>query len=314
MSDYADKNELYHWLKGKEKPGHKYTSRYMKNGKWRYVYGAAKNLGDRVKDWWGVDERERLNKASWNYTLARQDYNSAKRNNYTRPDYKINPELEDAFKNGKNFKGNMFVSDDFTDTRTGKKTKNYDPTNVNRQAARNLTSARKAYEKARDDYYKTPMGKLNEIGSTVDKALTKGSNWIEGKVKSFKKKLSELSGGKKKLAKANRATVDYSTSIIINSKKYNNKHNVSPEVQLNRNFVDAVNNHKDYNGKMFEPTGRVIDTRTGKASHDWDPDQFDRQNLNAKRNAYQRSQDAYNKSLRGRINNAFTRKKKKKNK
>lgn len=64
MSDYADKNELYHWLKGKEKSGHKYTSRYMKNGKWRYNYTDKYNYDkgrpyNKFEDWLGLDEKSR---------------------------------------------------------------------------------------------------------------------------------------------------------------------------------------------------------------------------------------------------------------
>ena len=276
MSDYADKNELYHWLKGKEKPGHKYTSRYMKNGKWRYVYGAAKNLGDRVKDWWGVDEKERLDKAYRAYRYGDRDkhYSDSVRSGDDSP-WGLRISSHDHG-------GNKIVRYDYHTGKVSSVKDAYDPGEVGR---RNLNAKRNAYERAKTAYYKTPMGKLEKTGEKVSKAMSKASSWIKKKTSSVKKKLSELSGGKEKLAKANQATVSYAFNsfAIANNKKNRDK-------------------YKDYNPK----TNKYRDTH--------DPTDFDRQYLNAKRNAYQRSQDAYNKSLRGRINNAFTRKKKKKNK
>lgn len=38
-------NELNHSLKGAMRAGHKYISRTMKNGKWRYTYAKAANAG-----------------------------------------------------------------------------------------------------------------------------------------------------------------------------------------------------------------------------------------------------------------------------
>lgn len=74
MSYYADKNELYHWLKGSTKKNHKYTSRYQKNGRWRYVY-SNKNIDNpddwvpvnsddysKLEDWLGIDEYDNYKK------------------------------------------------------------------------------------------------------------------------------------------------------------------------------------------------------------------------------------------------------------
>lgn len=187
MSDYADKNELYHWLKGKEKPGHKYTSRYMKNGKWRYVYGAAKNLGDRVKDWWGVDELERLNRATVNY--AATGYN-------------------DKQKRKKN---------------TVDGTENY-----NRQK---INAKRNAYERAKAEYYKTPMGKLDKAGqavsqavskaaSSVSKALNKGSSWVKKQSKKLKTAISSLTGYKEKENQRMRAAVRLAADRLSKDDQY----------------------------------------------------------------------------------------------
>lgn len=268
MSDYADKNELYHWLKGKEKPGHKYTSRYMKNGKWRYVYGAAKNLGDRIKDWWGVDEKERYNNASHDYRLER--LYGVHGTNPERLRSKSFADRDKSKKRGADGRhpenGKVVQYETYWDGYDYKVKDNYDPGDYSRKS---INAKRNAYERAKTAYYKTPMGKLEKAGEKVSKAMSKASSWIRKRTSSVKKKLSELSGGKEKLAKANRATVNYASSIVKNAPSYNKK---------------------------------------GEASS------FNRQELNAKRNAYQRSQDAYNKSLRGRISNAFTTKKKKKNK
>jgi len=49
----SSNNELNHSLKGAMRAGHKYISRTMKNGKWRYTYAKAANAGrakvDKIK-------------------------------------------------------------------------------------------------------------------------------------------------------------------------------------------------------------------------------------------------------------------------
>ena len=90
MGEYADKNELYHWMKGAEKANHKYISRNIKNGKWQYVYNRLTSGGgqrdnrsfkDRFKDWMGYDERKRMSDSAMR--LANYNLNNKKKQKET---------------------------------------------------------------------------------------------------------------------------------------------------------------------------------------------------------------------------------------
>jgi len=61
-------------------PGHKYISRYFKNGKWRYVYKDGKKYS-KLADDWGKDEYRRMFEAAVKAGTAKGNLDAANAEN-----------------------------------------------------------------------------------------------------------------------------------------------------------------------------------------------------------------------------------------
>lgn len=148
---YVPVNELKHkGIKGWTKKNHKYTSRFLKNGKWFYVYKTdGRNYGkryNRLEDWLGMDERDAAH-YSW------RDYDSEM----------------DFWKYVKSYKDNPeYYSDEHPGTK-------YVIDRELKDTSQRAIGYSIKYEKKLREYYKTPIGK-------VEKSLRKtklGSKFIE---------------------------------------------------------------------------------------------------------------------------------------
>lgn len=144
---YADKYELYHWGKGVESPFHKYVSRFMKNGKWHYIYESVTNrtkdtrpFKDRFRDWMGYTARDRMSNAAMR---AASSYSNNKKNR----------------------------------RETG-------------EIDRSTKAKTRAYQKARDEYNKTPLGKIDKAKENIKKNVQKAHDWIDRKVTQRQRKRS----------------------------------------------------------------------------------------------------------------------------
>ena len=270
MSDYADKNELYHWLKGKEKPGHKYTSRYMKNGKWYYVYGnkgSSKNLGDRIKDWWGVDELERLNKAAVKAGGAlaseRRERKYESSPGYTKiasvTETRRKP-WDEVFTKGLRIKEEPKTTNYFRQDHVylggGRKRDAHDPENYNRQR---VNAAWNAYKRAEADYYKTPMGKLDKAGTAIYNAAKKGSDWVKKKTSTLRTKIGRIGG---KIGDSFEEHIGRKLAAYSKNKKKQKNQNRSRK-KLKKNAVHGSrhtldNNKKEISYAVYEKRPRPM--------------------------------------------------------
>lgn len=152
---YADKYELYHWGKGVESPFHKYVSRFMKNGKWHYIYENVTNrtkdtrpFKDRFRDWMGYTARDRMIRSAVNAGV----------------DTKRKIRAQDAMTTSSNNK------------RARKQIKE------NGGADRDTKAKARAYQKARDEYNKTPLGKIDKAKENIKKNVQRAHDWIDRKV------------------------------------------------------------------------------------------------------------------------------------
>ena len=131
-------DELMHW---------KYIKREKKNGKWRYYYD--------VKDALGYDERDRMNKAHSEYTLADQNawgfqkYVSEEQAKATR----YNPKTDRLEYKSEGYRDYIY--------------------DLHKEKEAKFKAATEAGKKASDAavaYYKTPLGKIDKLKSSFKQA------------------------------------------------------------------------------------------------------------------------------------------------
>jgi hypothetical protein len=82
MNEYS--RELMHYAKGEERRGHKYISRKMVNGRWRYTYpskglkNAKLGSSNFDKQWEEMDERNKKFREEFEETKRKQEENAQK--------------------------------------------------------------------------------------------------------------------------------------------------------------------------------------------------------------------------------------------
>lgn len=157
--DDSDHNSLKHW---------KYVKKKKVNGKWRYYYD--------IKDAMGYDERERYNQAISNVTNAEREKNQA-RDNYN----SVQKHYTDKYYRG-----------EYVDLNTGALKEHVQP-HYEEEVAKHVTPMYKKYEakeaqytkagqefcKAKEEYMKTPLGKIDNLSYTVKKGVEAVSKWFK---------------------------------------------------------------------------------------------------------------------------------------
>ncbi len=186
-ADKCSERDLQHW---------KYIKREKVNGKWRYYYNEdsskKKGLKEVVKDKLGYDEKERWEEADNKVMKEHSDANRAL----------------DSYHGYQQYLGDKYYRSPFIDPYTGKlkeaAQKAYDEEAEKLKELKAILDKEDKeaqqsgydYHKALDEFYKTPLGKLEQAKNTIQagkKAVTNLLEKLESKKSStryrlFKKK------------------------------------------------------------------------------------------------------------------------------
>lgn len=154
--------ELYHsngrlgWVKS----NHKYISRFMKNGKWFYVYKSGKKAGS--------DEKPNPNSTGKTYNRFQRF---------------LGLDKKDKYKNSKAA---------FEATKKVRDSGNHD-SSQRKAIGDAVNRSYHKYKRSLNEYKKTPIGKLDSAGEKVAKKLSQGKAYVAKLGANAKKKLSDSS-------------------------------------------------------------------------------------------------------------------------
>lgn len=134
---------------------YKYIKRVKVNGKWRYYYD-TKSLKRNVKDKLGFDERDAYRRAKRETSAAKENYDKAMSYINTQNKGVVSGNIDEQGK---------ITADKYT-------------INLLKSGEKYVDSMTK-YENAKNEYFKTPMGKLPGLANKISKGLEYVGNKFE---------------------------------------------------------------------------------------------------------------------------------------
>lgn len=169
--DRSSEKDLQHW---------KYVKRERVNGKWRYYYDESskkKGLKEIVKDKLGYDEKERLEEANNKVLKEHGEANRALDNyhgfqSYLNDQY-YRPEYIDPYTGGLKESVQKHYDEDPDRERLKELFKIYEKEDAEAQ------QSGRDYGKALDEFYKTPLGKLEQAKDALQAGKKAVSNLLE---------------------------------------------------------------------------------------------------------------------------------------
>ena len=170
--------ELYHW---------KYIKKVKRNGRWIYYYDPKKGSNGKtynpVQDALGFDEKDKFNDADFEYR---------RREHQTKSAHDEYQDVESKLYN--KYHGDAQLDKDGQPVLSERAQKDYAEERAlyakpayqkYERIKASYEAAGKAAVKARDEYYKSPIGALDKAHSSVKEAVQRGAEWIDN---FFKKK------------------------------------------------------------------------------------------------------------------------------